>query len=254
MYNKLFSKIVNSSVWLSPTDHRIVWITFLALMDQDGFVAIASIPNVAHTARVSLEAAQEAVLAFESPDPLDSTQEFEGRRVERVPGGWMVLNAPKYRAMATAENIREQTRLRTQVYRQRKAEAGDASVTHRIENVTPSETDSEANTNSEAMKKVGGRAARSTATHLPADFELTDDRKTYAVTENIDPAREFAKFCDYWRAASGAAARKRDWDAAWRGWCRKAADFKPAARIANKSFSTAERSNWVPPEMRNAAK
>jgi hypothetical protein len=156
MYNKLFSKIVNSSVWMAPTDHRIIWITLLALMDQDGFVAVASIQNLAHTARIPLKAAQAAVTAFESPDVLAPTQEFEGRRIERVPGGWMVLHAPKYRAMATAETIREQTRLRTQAYRQRKVTASDASVTHRDEIVTPSETE----TNSKQIQKNTTAASR----------------------------------------------------------------------------------------------
>ena len=143
MYNKLFSKIVTSSVWLAPTDHRIVWITFIALMDQDGFVPMASVANLAHTARVSPEAALEAVKSFESPDPHDPEQEFEGRRIERVLSGWQVLNAAKYREMATAEKVREQTRLRNQAYRTRKSDAKmtdrDASVTHQDANVTPSD-------------------------------------------------------------------------------------------------------------------
>lgn len=120
MYNKLFSKIVTSSVWLSPSDHRVVWFTLLALMDQDGFVPIASVANLAHTARVPIESAKEAVLAFESPDPFDPAQEFEGRRIEKVPNGWMVLNAKKYAEMATAEKAREQTRNRVQAFRERK--------------------------------------------------------------------------------------------------------------------------------------
>jgi hypothetical protein len=34
--------------------------------------------------------------------------------------------------------------------------------------------------------------------------------------------REHDKFVDHWRAASGATARKKDWDAAWRNWMRRA--------------------------------
>lgn len=37
---------------------------------------------------------------------------------------------------------------------------------------------------------------------------------------------ELQKFRDYWAAASGQAARKRDWDAAFRVWCSKAAEFE----------------------------
>jgi hypothetical protein len=119
MYNKLYAKIVHSSIWLSPDPHRIAWITFLALMDQDGFVNLASPANLAHVARLSLEDAQTAVHAFESPDPHDPGQEYEGRRIERVPGGYMVLNAARYREMATAEQIRQRTRTRVAEHRLR---------------------------------------------------------------------------------------------------------------------------------------
>lgn len=76
--------------------------------------------------------------------------------------------------------------------------------------------------------EIGGakRAARSTATHLPDDFDFTEIRREVAAVELVDPEREFTKFCDHWRAASGANARKRNWDAAWRNWCRKAADYR----------------------------
>lgn len=76
-------------------------------------------------------------------------------------------------------------------------------------------------------------AARApTAQRLPADFGLTDERRAMARDENADPDREFAKFTDYWRAASGANARKHDWDATWRNWCRKSGDMKPRANGA----------------------
>jgi hypothetical protein len=37
--------------------------------------------------------------------------------------------------------------------------------------------------------------------------------------------READKFADYWHSKPGAAARKSDWAATWRNWCRNA---KPA--------------------------
>jgi hypothetical protein len=66
-----------------------------------------------------------------------------------------------------------------------------------------------------------------TATRLPADFDLNPQRRAIAEAEKADPDREFANFTDHWRSASGAKARKHDWDATWRIWCRRAADFKP---------------------------
>jgi hypothetical protein len=59
---------------------------------------------------------------------------------------------------------------------------------------------------------------------LPADFELTAERRRIAEVEHLDPERTFEKFCDHWKSAGGANARKRDWDATWRNWCRNEAD------------------------------
>lgn len=65
------------------------------------------------------------------------------------------------------------------------------------------------------------------ASRLPTDWVLTDERKSVAEAEHLDPARTFEKFTDHWKAASGSNARKRDWDAAWRNWCKNETDRKP---------------------------
>jgi hypothetical protein len=62
------------------------------------------------------------------------------------------------------------------------------------------------------------------ATRLPTEFSLTPERRAVAEAEKLPADRTFAKFLDYWRAASGAKARKHDWDATWRNWCRSEAD------------------------------
>jgi uncharacterized protein YdaU (DUF1376 family) len=67
---------------------------------------------------------------------------------------------------------------------------------------------------------------RATGQFIPDGFALTPERRRVAVAERVaNPEREFERFTDYWRAASGANARKRDWDGTWRNWCRKAADM-----------------------------
>lgn len=117
MYAKLFGSILDSSVWLQPLATRIVWLTLLAAKDQDGFARFATIENLASRARVSLEDATAAIAVLESPDANSSNPEHDGRRIERVPGGWLVLNATIYDAIAKRENEREQTRERVRRYR-----------------------------------------------------------------------------------------------------------------------------------------
>ncbi|MEO6080645.1 MAG: helix-turn-helix domain-containing protein [Steroidobacteraceae bacterium] len=64
------------------------------------------------------------------------------------------------------------------------------------------------------------------AQRLSDEFELTPSRQRFAQQEGVDAQRTFAMFHDHWRAASGKGATKRDWDAAWRNWCRREAEFK----------------------------
>lgn len=96
-------------------------------------------------------------------------------------------------------------------------------------------------------QEVGAHAARApTASRLPPDFELTPERRAVAEAEKADPDREFANFTDHWLSASGAKARKHDWDATWRIWCRRSDDFKP--RRNGSVASAAPVRTWRPSE------
>lgn len=156
VYNKIFTKILDSSIWLESTTTRLVWLTFIAAMDEDGYVAFASVANLAHRARVSTEDAQGAVDCLEGPDPDSSDPENEGRRIEKVPGGWLVLNSSKYRDMVTRTVIKEQTRIRVERHRAKKRPTVtcNADVTQRNATVTQSDT---ASTTPIPRKRIGVR-------------------------------------------------------------------------------------------------
>jgi len=119
MYVKLFSELLQSSLWSEDNETRLVWITMLTLADQDGFVA-ATAPGIAHLARIELDATRKALDIFESPDPDSRTPDHEGKRVERVPGGYMVLNYTSYRDMKNRETERKKTRERVRKHREHK--------------------------------------------------------------------------------------------------------------------------------------
>lgn len=139
MYNKLFTKLLDSSIWLESTSTRIVWLTLLAVMDETGFARFAAIGNVANRARVTLAEADAALKCLESPDPESSDPEHEGRRIQRVPGGWVILNAGKHRDLVTRAASQEQTRLRVQRYRERLKRRSNEHVTTGNDLVTRSE-------------------------------------------------------------------------------------------------------------------
>lgn len=137
-------------------------------MDQNGIAQFACVENLAARARVSNEDTAAAVKAFESPDPYAPTQEYEGRRIERIEGGWLVLNAEKYRQIVTRAVANEQAKQRMRKYRERGA------VTQPLRSVTPSdqnhiksnkserplETVSEKREASEALQKIRERIAQ----------------------------------------------------------------------------------------------
>ena len=179
MYNKLFTKILDSSIWMEPSPTRIVWLTFIAAMDETGFVQFASIHNVAHRAVVSLEEAATALKCLESPDPNSADPANEGRRIERVEGGWIVLNSEKYRAIATREHQKELNRERVKRYRE--TLRGNGEVMGRNESVTPSEAHTDTHTNplppKENRKKQIGRVScpdTDSARRLAAVFKRRD--------------------------------------------------------------------------------
>lgn len=150
MYTKLFTKILDSSIWLEDLPTRICWITLLAVRDEDGFAQFSAPGNLASRARITLQEAEAAIKILESPDVNSNDQENEGRRIERVPGGWMILNAKKYDKIFKRENAKELNRNRVAEFRLKKnggekVKDGkpEENATEKTENYTPAIKNSE---------------------------------------------------------------------------------------------------------------
>jgi hypothetical protein len=103
-FAKLDNGITKSSIWSEPYHVRVVWISFLAEKDETGFVA-GSRSGMIRVCNVSPEEFDEAIRILSSPDPDSRTPDFEGRRIDIVEGGWIVLNHEKY---TLPENIRKE--------------------------------------------------------------------------------------------------------------------------------------------------
>lgn len=130
MYNKLFTKILDSSIWLESMPTRIVWITLLAAMDEDGYAHFSAVENLAARARVTVDECNAAVTALSSADKNSADPDNDGRRIERVNGGFVILNAIKYRELVNQVSRRNATRLRVQKFREKNSNSiGNASVT-----------------------------------------------------------------------------------------------------------------------------
>lgn len=118
-FAKLASKIITSSIWQLDDHTRLVWITMLALKDKDHLV-VASVPGLAHMARVPLEDCRKALEILSSPDPDSQTKDDDGRRIKRTDNGWLIINGEKYRWFGSTLEQKEQVRIRVQRHRDAK--------------------------------------------------------------------------------------------------------------------------------------
>jgi len=125
MYVKLFADILASSLWDLDSDTRVVWVTLLVMADEDGVVR-ARTPGIAHMARLPKGTVTQSLARLSEPDPESRTEAHEGRRIESIEDGYLVLNYRKYRDMKTPAERREDTRKRVQVHREKKRSEGEA--------------------------------------------------------------------------------------------------------------------------------
>lgn len=103
-YAKLFSQILDSSIWEEPVITRVVWVTMLAMADKDGKVK-SSTSGVIRRANVPKAEGLEAIKTLEAPDLDSKSQEWGGRRIEKIDGGWQILNYRKYRDYRSPKQI-----------------------------------------------------------------------------------------------------------------------------------------------------
>lgn len=123
MWAPIFSKIVDSSLWAEP-DHVVkVFLTILALKDAD-HVARYNAYGIARKCWPKDDTSEvkvlEALRILSSPDTRRvEPQPFEGRRIQKVADGWLVLNGQFYEEMMRKANRREYQRGKQQEYRLR---------------------------------------------------------------------------------------------------------------------------------------
>lgn len=133
MYAKVFSQIFDSSI---ADDYKLrhFFMDLLVLADINGVVDMTP-TAIAGRTRIPLEEVKGYLTALEKPDSESRTPEHEGRRIVRLDEhrtwGWCILNYHKFRAIASEEQRREKTKLRTKKWREaQQKEVSDAPVTH----------------------------------------------------------------------------------------------------------------------------
>ncbi len=119
----LWNGIVNSSIWDEPDYVIKIFLTMLALKDMDHVVRFNPY-QIGKLAKKTEQEVLDAIRILSSPDTRRiEKQEFEGRRIQMVEEGWLVLNGEKYRERVQIEMKRNRWRKAQQAKRDREKAA-----------------------------------------------------------------------------------------------------------------------------------
>ncbi len=136
---KLHDSMLDSSVWGLPDSVRVVWVTMLMMCDADGVVQ-ASESGLARRAKVTPRKVRYAIEVLSAPDG-ESRDGSSGERIERVPGGWLVLNYSEYRDRQTKQQM--QTAARVEKHRAKVRNARNAVTVRNATSPLEAEGESE---------------------------------------------------------------------------------------------------------------
>jgi hypothetical protein len=201
-YTKLFSDIVDSSIWDENAEVCKVWVTLLALSNADGLVR-GSVGWLASKARVSVRSCALALEKFAAPDPKSRTPDNDGRRIEVLEDGWLILNYLLFRDRLSMNPVAVKTRERVRKHRER------YNALRNVTSVTPLHSASASESVTVPGDSKGGRFKK------PEMPELD----LYAAKIGL-PVLEIQKFFDYYESNGWRVGRNpmKSWQAAMRNW------------------------------------
>lgn len=76
------------------------------------------------------------------------------------------------------------------------------------------------------------------SSRIDPDWSPSDELYDWGLSHGLEAERihaEADKFVDYWLSSSGSKASKRDWDAAFRNWCRNSVQFEKERTARGRS-------------------
>jgi hypothetical protein len=138
-YAKIVRDILKSS--LNEEDVTLRWLWVTLLVESNRYGQVHGTPQaLARLANLPLKDVTSGLEILMSPDPNSTTDEHEGRRLERLETNlYQIINHQKYRDIRNPESEREKTRQRVARYRARKKAqggGGDCNETCNGGNVT----------------------------------------------------------------------------------------------------------------------
>lgn len=153
-FTKLDSGLLKSSILAESLETFKVWIILLAACDENGVAEVSPI-YLESVCRIPLAKIKEALAILESPDENSRSENDDGRRIERVDGGFKILNYQKYRIKSYSKS---KEAIRKREWREKKASecpkssSGKRDITGHVPNVT----DNSASASSSASRSSSG--------------------------------------------------------------------------------------------------
>lgn len=218
MYGKVFRQIYKGTLASKgPWQALVTFQQFIVLADREGIVDMTA-EAISRETTVPLDIILMGITALEEPDLKSRSPDEEGRRIVRLSDtrdwGWMITNYKYYRDLRNEEARKEYHR--QYWHKRKKPQQNSTGTQHDSTNSTNAEADADV-----SKKKTEERSRAQRSSRIPPDFGMTPERRGYAEKLKLNPIAVMEAFVDYWNAASGANARKCDWEATWRTWCRR---------------------------------
>jgi hypothetical protein len=114
-FAKLYGeRLAQSSLLDRDVATRWVFVFMLSQADAEGRYRCATVEGLARHANVTREQAARALRELQAPDHRSTSPQERGRRIARIPGGWRIVNAGRYRAFRTRRQQREAAKKRRQ--------------------------------------------------------------------------------------------------------------------------------------------
>ncbi len=226
-YTKLFQSIITSTIWQEPNNCRVLWITMLALKNSKQ-ICDATIPALANLSNIPIEECEKYLIKFQSPDPYSRSEAFEGRRIEKVDGGWLILNGELYSRKMNEDERRQYKTIKQREYRNVDKLVDNCGQKRTLWTYTDTDTDTETNICSNII---------TTNTQTSNDFKNKTSRLANdSLRQNLEET-----FLEFWKLYP----KKLNKDYAFKVWKKLKPDLELFKKILISLEKFKKTEDWI---------
>jgi len=124
----ILNTIIDSPLWTEPFHVRILFITMLALKGSDNVVRATTFQLQRRSGLNQYDLADGIRDLAEKDPELNGDDGFDGRYIEKVDGGWRILNGDYFSCIIQSERRREYQREKQMEYRLEKCDDGQLAA------------------------------------------------------------------------------------------------------------------------------